>query len=298
MEKRRTTNRKTIKFMKKIRYFLEYLLVRFWIFLMKLLSLKQASDFGSKFFQLIGMKLKVSKTAYKNIKMIFPDISDKEANKIVSGVWDNFGRMAAETPIFLDMQQKEFDQHVNITGLENIAHLKNKKALFFTAHVANWEIPSKALMPYGIRFHVVYRAANNKLVDKIINDLRNKVDIQMIPKGKSGAKQIISALQNNSHIVMLLDQKMNDGIKIPFMGKDAMTAPAIASLALKYDCPIIPVQTIRKNKYHFEIIIDPPLEYEHPNVESIMLQVNNKIGSWVKENPEQWFWLHKRWIDS
>ena len=282
--------------MKKIRYFFEYLLVKTWFGLINLLSLETASDFASLFFKTIGIRLKVSETAYKNIKMIFPKLTDGEVNNIIMDVWDNFGRMAAETPIFLDMPKEKLAKYVNIIGIENFTKVKGKKAMFFTGHMANWEVASKALETYGARFHAVYRAANNKLVDKVINDLRKKIDMPMIPKGKNGAKQLIEVIKNNEHIVMLVDQKMNDGIKVPFLGKDAMTAPAIATLALKYDCPIIPIQVIRKDKYYFDIIIHKTLEYKQENVEAIMLQINDQLGDWVKQNPGQWFWLHKRWI--
>jgi KDO2-lipid IV(A) lauroyltransferase len=282
--------------MKKFRYFLEYLLVKYWLITMKCLSLEKASDFASKFFKFIGIKLKVSKVAYENIKMIFPNMGDNNIRDIILDVWDNFGRMAAETPIFLDMEPEKLAEYVNIIGIENLQKVKNKKAMFFTAHMANWEVASKALEPYGARFHAVYRAANNKLVDKLINDLRKKIDMPMIPKGKGGARQLIEVIKNNEHIVMLVDQKMNDGIRVPFMGRDAMTAPAIATLSLKYDCPIIPIQVIRKDKYYFDIIIHPQLEYVENNVEAIMLQINNIIGDWVSQNPGQWFWLHRRWI--
>lgn len=284
--------------MKKIRYFFEYLLVKLWLLSMNILSLEKASNFAGKFFQTIGMKLKVTKTAYNNIKMIFPKITNLEINKIILEVWDNFGRSMAETPILLRLNKKELNQHINIIGIENLVKLKGKKAIYFAAHLANWEVAGIGLVSNEIKFHVVYRAANNKLVDNLINSLRKCSDniLSLIPKGKSGAKQIISALQRDEHVFMLIDQKMNDGIKVPFMGKNAMTAPAIASLALKYNCPIIPIRTIRKDKCCFDVIIDEPLKYNHPNVENIMLQINEMVGSWVEEHPGQWFWLHNRWI--
>ena len=283
--------------MKRIRYFLEYLLVKGWLLLMKFLPLEKASDLASVLFKTIGMKLKVTKTAYNNIKMIFPNMSDLEINQMILDVWDNFGRVVAETPIFFNMKNKELSKYINITGLEHLNKLKGKRAMYFTAHLANWEVAGRGLILNGIKFNAVYRAANNKLVDSLINNLRaNDNILSLIPKGKSGAKQIIAALKRDEHVVMLIDQKMNDGINIPFMGKDAMTAPAIAHLALKYDCPLIPIRQIRKDKYHFDLIIEEPLKYNEPNVESIMLQINEIVGNWVKEYPGQWFWLHKRWI--
>ena len=182
-------------------------------------------------------------------------------------------------------------------GLEHLEKIRGKRALICTAHLANWEIIGKVLYNYDFIICGVYRAANNKLVDQLIYDLRNKVEITMIPKGRSGAKQIIAALQENKQVLMLVDQKMNDGIKVPFLGHDAMTAPAIATLALKYDCPIIPIQIIRKENSNFDIIIHPQIEYLEKTPESIMTQINQQIGEWVKAKPEQWFWLHKRWIN-
>ncbi len=283
--------------MKKIRYYLECLLVKFWLFLIRHLSLKQANSLAVKIFQTIGMKLKVTATARRNLTRVFPELKPNQINQIILDVWSNFAHMASETPILVNLPQDQFDKHVKIIGIENIDLVKNKKALFFTAHMANWEIVGKALVPYGVKFNVVYRSANNRLVDKIINDLRQTIDVGLIPKGRGGAKQIIGVLQAEGHVVMLVDQKMNDGIKVPFLGYDAMTASAIASLALKYDCPIIPLQVIRKPNSHFEIIIHPAMEYERRDVESIMKQINQQIGEWVKANPEQWFWLHKRWIE-
>ncbi len=169
--------------------------------------------------------------------------------------------------------------------------------MIYTFHLANLEFIVKALIPYGLKFVAIFRRANNRLVNKLIDDIRHNIDIHMIPKGKVGAKQLVAAIQNNKQIVMLVDQKMNDGIKVSFLGRDAMTAPAIATLALRYDCPIIPIQVIRLNGSNFEMVIHPNLDIKQKSVEEIMANINNQIGEWIKARPGQWFWLHKRWMD-
>lgn len=88
----------------------------------------------------------------------------------------------------------------------------------------------------------------------------------------------------------------NNGIKVPFLGHDAMTAPAIATLALKYDCPILPIQIIRKSNSNFEVVIHSEIAHQNRIPEEIMEEINQEIGEWVRKNPGQWFWLHKRWI--
>lgn len=282
--------------MKSFRYFIEYLLVKFWLLLISLLGIKLAKKLAIKIFTFIGIKFKASNTAAKNLSMVFPKLSSEKINQIVLGVWKNLALVASETPFLMNMPQKEFDKYIKIKGLENLEKFRGKRALIATAHLANWEIIGKILYSHNFKLCGVYRAANNKLVDKIIYDMRNKIEVTMIPKGKSGAKQIISALQKDQQVVMLVDQKMNDGIKVPFLGHDAMTAPAIATLALKYDCPIIPIQIIRKKDSNFEAIIHSEIEHKNKTSETIMNEINQEIGQWVKQNPEQWFWLHRRWI--
>lgn len=283
--------------MKKVRYFFEYILVKIWLWFVEMLPLEVASNLGAKLFQIIGMKLKVTRIARNNLKKTFPDYTAKKIEEIIYGVWDNFGRVAAETSILMKMPQVQFDKYIKIKGVENLAKYKDKPVLLCASHQANWEFIAKALVPYNIKVGGVFRKANNHLVNKIIDDIRHLVDVNMIPKGRAGAKELLNAIKNNEQIVMLVDQKMNDGIKIPFLGRDAMTAPAIANLALKYNCPIIPLQAIRIKNSNFELIIHPELEIENKSTHEIMLNINEQIGNWVKERPEQWFWLHRRWID-
>jgi KDO2-lipid IV(A) lauroyltransferase len=99
---------------------------------------------------------------------------------------------------------------------------------------------------------------------------------------------------------MLVDQKMNDGIPVPFFGRDAMTASALAELALRYDCPIVPTHVVRVKGPMLRLVIEPPLQFtptgdRHADVAALMAMVNQRVESWVRDNPEQWLWLHNRW---
>jgi Kdo2-lipid IVA lauroyltransferase/acyltransferase len=101
---------------------------------------------------------------------------------------------------------------------------------------------------------------------------------------------------------MLVDQKMNDGIPVPFFGRDAMTAPALAVLALRYDCAVVPIRMLRTKGAHFRMISEPPLVLPKTgNAEAdrraLMVSVNGIVERWVREHPEQWLWLHRRWPD-
>ena len=281
--------------MKKIRYFLEYILVSSWLYITQILGLKGSIIISSWLFKAISPYMKATKVAKANIAQIFPKKTPQAIEKIVLGVWENLAKIAAETLIIMRMPDKQFKHHVKITGLENLP--QDKSVLIYTAHLANWELIPRMLTLNNFPICAIYRKANNPLVDNLINNIRSRSSVKMIPKGKSGAKQIIAALQNNENVAMLVDQKMNDGIKVPFLGKDAMTAPAIAALALKYKRPIIPIQMIRHQDSFFELVVHPCMDYNGMNIFEIMLEINKQIGAWVKARPEQWFWLHRRWIN-
>ena len=101
---------------------------------------------------------------------------------------------------------------------------------------------------------------------------------------------------------MLADQKMNDGIPVPFFGRPAMTASALASLALRFDCDVLPARVERLGGAHFRLTVFPPLPLprsgnSHADAAALMAQVNATMEGWIRDRPEQWFWVHRRWPD-
>jgi KDO2-lipid IV(A) lauroyltransferase len=147
----------------------------------------------------------------------------------------------------------------------------------------------------------VYRAANNRHVDRLLRVLRTD-SAELIPKGSAGARRVIAALGRGAPLAMLIDQKMNDGIPVPLFGRDAMTAPALAQLALKYDCPVLPARVERVGGAHFRVTVEPPLAVprsgdRQADTRALMAAVNQQLERWIAARPEQWLWLHRRWPD-
>lgn len=282
--------------MKRLQHIIEYSLICLWLKIMSLFPLNLRCKITASIFNFISRFVQATNRAKISIKKVFPNFSDSQIEAVVKEAWSNLAYVMVETPYLLELSYDEFSKYVTLKGLDNIKTLTEKRAIFFSAHLANWELIGKALRKYNIHPNAVYRALNNRLVGDMINDLRlSHIEGKLFPKGKQGAKQIIKALQNDEPVYMLVDQRMDDGIKVPFLGYDAMTAPAIATLAKKYNCPLVPVQVIRKQDSKFEIIFHPIIDCDDETEKSIMTQVNEMIGDWVKQNPGQWFWLHRRW---
>ena len=267
------------------------------------LPLDCASALGGAMGRLIGPFLGISKHARRNIKRAFPGLSEAEAASVIAGMWDNLGRVAAEYPHLRKIRVFEPGGRVETHGLEHMdrAVAAGRRMIIFSGHIANWEIGMLAAVQYGISVAQIYRAANNPLVDRMITRFRGDAG-KLIPKGAVAARRAIATLRNGAHLTMLADQKMNDGIPVPFFGRPAMTASALAALALRFDCDVLPARVERLKGAHFRLTVFPPLPLprtgdSHADVAALMTQVNALLETWIRDGPEQWFWVHRRWPD-
>lgn len=255
-----------------------------------------------KFASFLGPLLPISGRAKKNLKKAFPDYAEEKINKILKGVFNNLGRLFGEFPHLAKLTGESFFKRVEVDGRENIEIIKNTKkpVIVFSGHFANWEILPKTAHELGYPLSLVYRRANNKFVDKMIMRARKNTYKEIFDKGRGAARGVYKAAMKGGHIGMLVDQKMNDGISLKFFGREAMTAPALADFAIKFDAVILPAVVVRKNGAHFKVKIFPQLEIKktgklEEDRKKIMQGVNDILEGWVRENPEQWFWLHNRW---
>ncbi|MDN3031053.1 lipid A biosynthesis lauroyl acyltransferase [Candidatus Tisiphia endosymbiont of Sialis lutaria] len=297
------------KLFKNIIYLLEYFFVLIVLKILGALGIDKSVNICRSLARKIGPLLPVNKVAKENIQNIlgnnlYTNEGSINSQAIVNQVWDNFGSFIGEFPYVNKMSEEELSRRIEISGLENIIEFQKSQQpfLFFTGHFANWDFALKISNKFYHKFAIIYRKLNNPYVDKLINDTRISNDIKLIPKGTQGVRELISAIKSGYAIGMLVDQKMNNGIEVPFLGQPAMTAQAIAKIALQFSYPIIPLQVVRtnSNNSYFKIIIHPPIKLQKTNNNqtdcyNIMVTINQILGNWVKENPGQWFWFHNRW---
>ncbi|MDP6603125.1 MAG: lipid A biosynthesis lauroyl acyltransferase [Rhodospirillales bacterium] len=266
------------------------------------LPIDAASALGGWLARTFGPRLSLSRRAVANLGRAYPEKGAGEIAKIVRGMWDNLGRTAAEYPHLGEIDVYGNDGRVEVVGAENVDRLRDdgKPGIFFSGHLGNWEILSLGATQRGLPLDRIYRAANNRLVEWLYRRGRTAVEGALIPKGPAGARRLIASLKKGRHLGMLVDQKMNDGIPAPFFGRAAMTAPALAEFALRYEFPVVAARVVRLSGARFRLVISPPMELEstgerQADVARAMAQVNAVIEGWVRDTPEQWLWLHNRW---
>ena len=269
------------------------------------LPLDWASGRGGVVARTIGPNLGISKRARENLRLAMPEFRPEARERIVRGMWDNLGRVIAEYPHLGKFRLFAKNGRIEVIDGAKVlsARVPDRRYLFFSAHCGNWEIMARALTQTGFDVAGIYRAPNNPIIDRLLVWLRGRGGGELIPKGAVAARAAFAALRSGRELGMLIDQKMNDGIPVPFFGRDAMTAPALAHLALRYDGIVVPVRIVRLKGAHFRIISEPALELPRSGDEAadrleLMTRVNAVVERWVREHPEQWLWVHRRWPDA
>jgi KDO2-lipid IV(A) lauroyltransferase len=274
-----------------------------WLF--RRMDVVQASNLGGWLARSIGPMLPVTKVGDANLRLAMPELDAASRKRVLREVWDNLGRTVAEFPHLGELGVSDAGPGWVMEGEENLRALRDSPApaLLVGAHLSNWEILPVVGARYGLRFGVFYRAASNKEVDRLIQELREQAAHRKMPsfaKGAQGARQAVAHLTKGGHLGLLFDQKLNNGISVKLFGHDAMTAPAAAAFALRYKAALVAAHIQRIGTARYRVVIEKPLP--HPDtgsnegdVAALTLALNQRLEAWVRHDPGQWLWLHRRW---
>lgn len=287
--------------MKQLRYMIEAALLYLLIGVFSLMSPKTASACGGAIGRFIGPKLAASRKAQRNLERALPDKTEQDYTHIITGMWENLGRVIAEYPHLSAIARNRTDL-INGHIIDELKQTE-KPIIFVAGHLANWEIPAAvSCLQRQTPLALIYRAPNNPFVDRLLNTYRSlKGRIETIPKASTGMRDIIKNLKNGQHIGILIDQKYNEGIPAPFFGHLAMTSPAFVSLSQGYEAHILPCCCERLENARFRVTIYPPIPSIDPGTDNkrdvldVIKDTHTLLEEWITERPEEWLWLHRRW---
>lgn len=288
--------------MKQIRYFFEAVIVFILMRVFRIMPLDWASATGGAIVGFIGPRLGSSRKALRNIKRALPALTEAEQHEILRGMWENLGRTFAELPHI----QRVCAERVELVN-EAIAHRLRDDgigAILMGGHFANWEIlPVYSVDMLNLQTGAIYRAPNNAYVASVIENIRDpRGKLRAIPKSRKGARDIVRALHDHTHLILYIDQKYNQGIAADFFGHPAMTSPSFAELGQKYNVPVVPVRIERLQGARFRMTLHEPMKLADES--GVALSAAQAIGNahrlledWIRERPAQWLWIHRRWIE-
>ncbi len=284
----------------------ETLLVRALLGFFGAMKPETASNLGGWVMGHVGPLLPTHQVALDNLRHAFPELSEQNRRRIARASWQNLGRVLAELvhlPRIVQITESGPGMELRNGEVITQIHADPAPAIFFAAHLANWEI----LLPQGNRMGGeiagVFRAPQRQGVTNLLVKMRHLAaghSFPLFPKGARGARDALAYLRKGGKLGLLMDQKMNDGIAVPFFGRPAMTAPALARFALRFRCAVVPFHAERIGPARYRMVGEPPLTLPDSgdldqDVLTLTTEINRLIETWVRARPGEWLWIHRRW---
>tara|TARA_B100000424_G_scaffold247469_1_gene219882 strand:+ start:4801 stop:5661 length:861 start_codon:yes stop_codon:yes gene_type:complete len=285
--------------MKRLKYFVEFFLIKILFFFFRLLGYRKSSNIGEKIGKFFGPFFRNEKIILNNLKYSSIGEDEIDRKKIVNSMWGNYGRILSEYPFLKDFRNEKLDEYIKVNGLNYLEDLvKSKKsAIFVSGHFNNFELMAMIIEKNGVNLAALYRPLNNYFLNETMESIRkNYLCKKQIKKGKSGTRDIINLLKQNYSIALMIDQRVSEGIKINFFGRDAFTTTIPAQLIKKYNLDVIPVYIERKNNLFFDVQFEKPISFSNSiGTVQITEKLNNILERMILKNPDQWIWSHNRW---
>lgn len=284
------------RFLKPLMREMETLLVSGLLGVFAMLPLDIASNMGGKILRFIGPYTSRHKVALRNLALVFPEKTDAERQKIAVKMWEHLGRLFGELP-FLNGNLLPA-RILDVTGLgHTTAH---PQTIYISGHFGQWELLNSVIFDRDIKIASVYRHLNNLKLDEVLKKLRQHHTTQLIRKKGDSAIALVRVLSQGMNLSMLVDQRLTNGMVLPFLGHPAKTNVAAARLALKMNLPIIPAFVTRTKGAYFYVEVLPPLSItpsgnDEEDIQNLTLAFNRLLEARIHKHPEQWLWLHDRW---
>ena len=285
--------------MKKIRYFVEFLIIIFLLVIFKILGFKLASSLGGLIGRLFGPLFRSKKKILSNISKALPKIEEKNTELIVKKMWENYGRILSEYMFIKNFRNSKYKKFLTIEGQEILNELKDSKepVVFISGHFNNFELMAMQIEKSGINLAAIYRPLNNIFLNKIMEKIRTKyICRKQIKKGGSGTRELLESFKNNYSIAIMIDQRVSESIKVDFFNQKASTTTIPAQLFKKFGSKIVPIYIERINGVYFKMTVNRPIIFEKEStIEEITLKLNKWLEKMILVNPDQWIWSHDRW---
>lgn len=235
----------------------------------------------------------VRERALENLARVWPEKSEAEHRAIARAAAAQFTRLSVEYSR-LDKVVREIE--VRTKGLDHLtaAREAGKGAILVSAHYGNWEAARLAAMQAGCETGIIYRAFNNRYLDRFTMNLIPCVGEPVLQKGRQGMRQLVSHVARGGFVMILVDQRNSGAPWIDFLGHTAETVTAAADLAHRTGATLIPARATRNvAERRFDVSFEQPVTGETPL--EMMTEVNARVSAWIEEDPAQWFWFHRRW---
>jgi len=234
--------------------------------------------------------------ALENLAMIWPQMPQERRAEIASKCLNNVGRSFIENYSARDFPKrmaKNTPTGAGVAALEKAAE-QGKPVILVTGHYGNYEAMRACLVARGYDIGGLYRNMKNPYFNAHYVQTMEAFGGPVFPQGRRGTAGFVRHLKEGGQLVLLFDQHVFGAPALDFLGQPANTALSAAELALRYDALLIPFYGIRQaDGVSFDTVLEAPVP--HSDAVTMTQALNDSLTARVKADPEQWFWVHRRW---
>jgi Kdo2-lipid IVA lauroyltransferase/acyltransferase len=273
--------------------------------LIRLFDIDCAANFSAFVLRTIGPRLRGHRTARANLTAAYPDKAAAEIERILSGMWDNLGRLAVEY-INLDRLVGSDPNNSRIVApaktLQILARLRDDRrpAVLFTSHLASYEVGAIWVKRLGLELAIIYNPLNFGPLSEELLAMRRDGMGRLIASGADTAWKVREAMKEGLHLTLFIDRHQAGGIDVTFFGRRCKANPMAARFARLFDCPVHGFRATRlpdnRIAVEFTDALDMPRGADGKiDVDAGTQKITDVVESWIRERPEQWLWLQRRW---
>jgi KDO2-lipid IV(A) lauroyltransferase len=241
--------------------------------------------------------------AKDNLRRSFPEWNEARVDRTARGVWIHFGGVMFDLVRTLALGPRSLDALATIEGREHaeLAHGSSRGVVLITGHFGNWETHGIIHARNFGSIGVVARPLDNPALDRAMTALRESAGNEVIEKEHALIRSM-RRLKAGQGVAFVVDQNVQEkeGIFVNFFGRPACTTPFAAKLAIKTGALVLPCRAVMTPDFRYRVIYDPPVDPrgfgdDDAGVSALTQAMMKTTESWIRGNPDQWLWMHRRW---
>ena len=241
---------------------------------------------------------RLRRVAYRNLATALPELSAARHKEIVDGVFRSIARVLVAFAKFPAIRSDTVKQWIRCEGLEHVeaALRQGRGVLFSTAHLGNWELSAYAHALLAAPMDIVVRPLDNPLLDALVERRRSLSGNRIVGK-QEYARAILKALAANRAVGILVDQNSaaDAGVFVDFFGVKVCAGVGFAKLAARSGAAVIPGFAVWEgSEKRYVLRFRPPVEITG-DAERDTQAVQSEIERAIRQHPDQWLWIHRRW---
>ena len=232
----------------------------------------------------------------REAKRVFPNMKRSAGVKLGQEMGRHMGQTLFEIYHGAEFQTQHHKFRTSGPGLVALkeAQAAGKGVIIVSGHFGQWEAVRAVIKMHGLESGAVYRPHKNRHYERRMRAGIEAAGKPILATGRVGTKALVRHLRDGGIISILLDEKYSEGVRIPFLGHDAYTSLSAAQLALKYDLPMIAAYGIRTEDGNaFRVEFEAPIP--HTDTITMTRAFNDSLSARIMANPEQWYWMLRRW---